>query len=209
MNLQILPLAITMMAGPQIMSAIVLVTGERPVKASAAFVAAVAAAAATSVGLAMLLFTAAGTSVDLSSESEPTTGATAGQLVLVGLLILLSIKTWVGRDKVTLPKWMGTLQQAAPGRAAKIGFMLILVMPTDVITCLTVGLNLVSNDLPYVAALPFLALTVLIAALPLLTFAIFRRRAEVFMPKVRTWMTGNAWAVNVFVYALFIFLILS
>ena len=40
MNLQILPLAITMMAGPQIMSAIIFVTTSGAVKLSAAFLAA-------------------------------------------------------------------------------------------------------------------------------------------------------------------------
>lgn len=34
MNAEVLPLGITMMAVPQIMSAIVLVTGERPVRTS-------------------------------------------------------------------------------------------------------------------------------------------------------------------------------
>ena len=53
MNLQILPLAITMMAGPQIMSAIIFVTTSRPVKLSAAFLAAVAIAA--TVGVAIFL----------------------------------------------------------------------------------------------------------------------------------------------------------
>jgi small neutral amino acid transporter SnatA (MarC family) len=34
MNLQILPLAITMMAGPQIMSAIIFITARKPLKLS-------------------------------------------------------------------------------------------------------------------------------------------------------------------------------
>ena len=39
MNQAILPLAITMMAGPQIMSAIIFVTASKPVKVSASFIA--------------------------------------------------------------------------------------------------------------------------------------------------------------------------
>ena len=38
MNLAILPLAITMLAGPQIMSAIIFVTSTKPVRISAAFI---------------------------------------------------------------------------------------------------------------------------------------------------------------------------
>jgi small neutral amino acid transporter SnatA (MarC family) len=39
MNEAILPLAITMMAGPQIMSAIIFVIASKPVKVSASFIA--------------------------------------------------------------------------------------------------------------------------------------------------------------------------
>ena len=52
MNTDILPLAITMMAGPQIMSAIVFVTSGRAVKNSTAFVLGVLLA--TTIGLAAL-----------------------------------------------------------------------------------------------------------------------------------------------------------
>jgi hypothetical protein len=43
---------------------------------------------------------------------------------------------------------------------------------------LTVGVNLKHNEASPVAALPFIAATLLIAALPLLLFLLFRRRAQ-------------------------------
>jgi small neutral amino acid transporter SnatA (MarC family) len=52
MNVEILPLALTMMAGPQIMSAIIFVTHERAVPISTAFVAGVALATAVGVSIA-------------------------------------------------------------------------------------------------------------------------------------------------------------
>jgi len=51
MDLQILPLAITMMVGPQIMSAIIFVTTPRAVRVSSAFLLGVAVA--TTVGVAI------------------------------------------------------------------------------------------------------------------------------------------------------------
>ena len=51
MSLQILPLAITMMLGPQIMSAIIFDTTSKPVKLSAYFLAAVAIAATVGVAI--------------------------------------------------------------------------------------------------------------------------------------------------------------
>jgi small neutral amino acid transporter SnatA (MarC family) len=59
MNVEILPLAITMMAGPQIMSSIIFVTNDRAVPVSLAFVAGVAIVVPLGVsgaaGLASLL----------------------------------------------------------------------------------------------------------------------------------------------------------
>ncbi|GAA3371992.1 hypothetical protein GCM10017744_101710 [Streptomyces antimycoticus] len=50
-NLQILPLAVTMMAGPQIVAAVILVTTARPVRVSLAFL--LGAAVATAAGVAL------------------------------------------------------------------------------------------------------------------------------------------------------------
>jgi hypothetical protein len=52
-------------------------------------------------------------------------------------------------------------------------------------------------------------LTVLIAALPILAYLLFRRRAEAAMPKVRDWMNANSWLVNIIVFGIFIILILG
>ena len=57
--------------------------------------------------------------------------------------------------------------------------------------------------------MPFIAATILIAALPVLAFLLFRRRAQRVMPKVRDWMNTNSWLVNIIVYVIFILLILS
>jgi uncharacterized protein involved in cysteine biosynthesis len=49
---------------------------------------------------------------------------------------------------------------------------------------------------------------VLVAALPLLLFELFHRRAQQLMPKVRDWMNTNSWLVNIIVCVVFIALIL-
>ena len=59
------------------------------------------------------------------------------------------------------------------------------------------------------AALPFIVVTVLVAALPLLLYLLFHRRAQRLLPKVRDWMNTNSWLVNIIVYVVFILLILS
>jgi Sap, sulfolipid-1-addressing protein len=56
---------------------------------------------------------------------------------------------------------------------------------------------------------PFIALTGLIAALPLLGYLAFRRRAERAMPKVGDWMGSHSWLVNIVAACVFIVLIMT
>jgi Sap, sulfolipid-1-addressing protein len=71
------------------------------------------------------------------------------------------------------------------------------------------GVNLQHHGDDLIAAVPFLALTLLIAALPLLANLLLGRRAKEAMPKVRDWMTSNSWLVNIIVLGIFDALILS
>ena len=208
MHLQILPLAITMMAGPQIMSALVLTTSKRAIANSLAFVAAVALTATAGVFLYSLIGQVLDGALGLHDQSGPTALAEAIQIVLVGGLILLAIKSFRGRATASQPKWMYSLVNATPKRAFILGTTLIFLMPTDIMVMLTVGVNLASNDLSLLDAWPFLLLTTTIAALPLIAYLLFYRRAQALMPKVRDWMDSHSWLINIFVYVLFIYLIL-
>ena len=204
MNLQVLPLAITMMAGPQIMAAIIFVTAPKALRISLPFVAGVAIA--TTVGVAITTFLAS-----LLSLGDPSDSGSTGhiiQYVLVGLLVALAVKNYLGRETAEPPRWLGALQQADARRAFITGLLVILLMPSDLIIMFTVGTNLAQNNAGLVAALPFIGATVLVAALPLLFFVLFHRRAQRFMPKVRDWMNNNSWLVNIIVCGVFIALIL-
>jgi hypothetical protein len=208
LNVEILPLAITMMAGPQIMSAIIFVTSDRAVPVSLAFVAGVAIAVAVGVAGAAGIASLLGDSVSLGDDSETGSAGTIVQIALVALLIAGAIKNFVGRETVEPPKWLGKLQTADPKQAFRTGLLVILIMPSDVIIMLTVGLNLEHSGSSLSDALPFVAATVLIAALPLIGFLIFHRRARRAMPKLRDWMNANSWLVNIIVCCIFIVLIL-
>jgi Sap, sulfolipid-1-addressing protein len=206
-DLKVLPLAITMMAGPQIMADIIFVTSKRPVRIDGAFVLAVAIAATAGTAIAAGLVSLLG--LDLGSESDSGSAGTIIEVALVGLLILASIKNVVRRETIEPPKWLGALQQADARKAFVTGLLVILLMPSDIVVMLTVGTRLEHTDSSFIDAIPFLAATVLVAALPLLTYLLFRRRAQAAMPKARDWMNSNAWAVNIIVYAIFIVLILA
>jgi len=207
MNLAVLPLAITMNAGPQIMSAIIFVTASKPLKLSAYFLAGVVIAVTAGVTVTYTLASVLGNSVSLGDPSDSGSIGNIIQYVLVGLLVLLAIRSYLGRETSEPPRWLGAMQNAKPTTAFTTGLLLLSVFPSDLMILLTVGINLAQHDAGLVAALPFIGATILIAALPALSYLLFRRRAERAMPKVRDWMNTNSWLVNIIVYVIFILLI--
>jgi hypothetical protein len=209
MNLAIIPLAITMNAGPQIMSALIFITASKPLKLSAAFLAGVVIAVTVGVTITYTLATALGNSISLGDSSDSGSLGNIIQYVLVGLLIFLSIKSYVRRETSEPPRWLGALQNAKPRTAFTTGLLLLSVFPSDFVVLLTVGMNLAQNNASLLAAVPFVAATIFIAALPLLFYLLFHRRAQRAMPKVRDWMNANSWLVNIIVYVIFILLILA
>lgn len=206
MSLDILPLAITMMAGPQIMSAIVFVTHDRAVRVSLAFLAGVLVA--TTVGVTIMRGITGLLGGTISGGSESTVGKVV-QVVLVLLLVAASLKNFIKRDTIEPPRWLGGLLGASTGKAFVLALALISLMPSDLMVMLTVGVNLETNDQPVSAAVPFILATLLVASLPLLFYLVFHRRAVRTMPKVRDWMNSNSWLLNIIVCAIFIVLILG
>lgn len=198
-----------MMAGPQIMSAIIFITALKPLRLSAAFIAGAAIGSTVGLIVTYTIATLLGNTISLGDASDSGSIGHIIQYLLVGLLVFLAIKNVVRRETIEPPAWLGTLQNAKPRTAFWTGLLLLSVFPSDFIVLVTVGVNLVQNDASFLAAMPFLALTILIAALPALFYLLFHRRAQRMMPKVRTWMNTNSWLVNVIVYVIFIWLILG
>jgi hypothetical protein len=207
MSLAVIPLTFTTNAGPQIMSAIIFVTASKPLKLSTYFLAGVVIAVSVGVTVTHALATQLGTGVSLGDSSNSGSLGDIIQYLLVGLLIFLSIKNYLGRETIEPPRWLGALQNAKPGTAFTTGLLLSIV-PSDFIILMRVGINLAQHNSPLLAALPCLAATICIAALPTLFYLLFHRRAERALPKVRDWMNTHSWLVNIIVYVVFILLIL-
>ncbi|WP_326687294.1 MULTISPECIES: GAP family protein [unclassified Streptomyces] len=208
-GLKILPLAITMMAGPQIMSAIIFVTARDAVRVSLGFLAGVTVGVLAGVAAMMGIATALGSGVDLGNSKDRGSVGHIIQYALVGLLALAALRNWRHRKTVTPPKWLHSLMSADPRQALRTGLMVILLMPSDLMVMLTVGVHLDQARGSYLDALPFIALTVVIAALPLLVRLAAGHRAADAMPKIRDWTNTHSWLVNILVCALFIALIMT
>jgi hypothetical protein len=204
-SLTVLPLAFVMNAGPQIVSAIFLATSQNARRNSVTFLIGVAIATTTGTALALLVIEAFG-------SDEPSAQASTNDPIdyaIIALLLFLVVRVYLRRKATKPPAWMGKLQSATPGFAFKLGLLLYSLMPTDIITMFSVGGYLALRDASLWQALPFIGATVLLAGIPLLILLLMGARAEVVLPKIRTWMTTNAWIVNEVVIVFFLVMSIS
>jgi threonine/homoserine/homoserine lactone efflux protein len=197
--LTLLPMAFVMIAGPQILSVIFLATSGNWRQNCAAYIAGAALSITLVVTVAFFL---------LDGVSDRTSNDTVYVVVLV-LLLGAMVHTFLTRKTAEPPKWMGRLQTATPAFSFKLGFLLLGVFPTDILTSLAVGSYLAAHGDPWWHYLPFVALTLLLLASPALLLLAFGERAERFLPRVREWMHTNSWVVNEIVILLFVGLTIS
>lgn len=203
--LAVLPLALTMNLGPQILTAIALVTTRDPVKKSFYYLAAVLLAATSVTLISFFVFGM------LKTHQQTGAKTTTGHVldyVFVGLLAILAVRVFLKRKEIEKPKLLSRIQEADSRQVFTVGLMLYSFFPTDLVSCLTVGSYLASQKMHFYAAFPFLALTLLIAALPVLSYLMFEKQAKAVMPKVQEWLDSHAWIVNEAVIVFFICMIL-
>ena len=192
---KILPMAFVMIAGPQILSAIFLATTENWRRNSAAYV------AGASLSITLIVTIAYFASSGASDE-----GASSDTLYVVVLVLLVgaALNTYLTRKTAKPPQWMGKLQTASPKFSFRLGFLLLGVFPTDILTSFAVGSYLAGHDDPWWHLLPFLLLTVLFLALPALLILALGQRAQAFLPRARDWINANSWVVSEVVIVFFI-----
>jgi hypothetical protein len=196
--LTVLPLAFVMVAGPQILSSFFFATSDRWRSTSAAYV----LGAAVSIGIIVTLaFVLALGASDSSSDTI--------YYIVLALLLFGVVHTFRARKTAEPPAWMGKLQTATPRFAFRLGFLLLGVFPSDLITSVSVGGYLAAEDDPLYYALGFYILTLLLLALPALAVWAIGKRAEAALPKVRDWMNNNSWIVNEVVLLLFVAIVIS
>jgi hypothetical protein len=199
-----LPLAFVMIAGPQIISSFFFATSERWRADSGAYV---LGAAVSLIGIITIAYFVTkgvkGGFGDSDSKSRTL------DYVIVGLLLVAMAFVFHGRKQTEPPKWMGRLQTATPRFTFTLGFLLLGVFPSDLITSLVVASHLANHNDPWWHALPFVLLTLILLALPALAVAAMGERAERLLPKIRDWMNTNSWIISEVVLVFFIVIVLS
>jgi hypothetical protein len=103
MNLAILPLAVTMLAGPQIMSAIIFITSAKPARNSLAFIIGVGLATTVGVTIVYIAVTLLGGGGSLGDPSDKSSIGNVIQYLLVGVLVVLAVKSYVRRETAEPP----------------------------------------------------------------------------------------------------------
>jgi hypothetical protein len=193
-------LAFVKIAGPQILSAIFLATSEKWQRNTAAYLAGAALSITLIVSLAYLL-----------SSGAPREGGSNDTLDVIVLVLLVAagVHVFLTRKKAEPPKWMGKLQTANPGFSFRLGFLLLGVFPTDILTSVAVGTYLAAHHDSWWHVLPFVGLTLLLLGLPALLLLVMGQRAQAFLPKARHWMTTNSWVVNEIVLVFFVVIVLN
>lgn len=192
--LTILPLAVVMVAGPQILSAIFLATSENWRQNSALFVFGAFLSITLIVTLAYVF--------DIGTIRRRNPSDTR-YLIVLGFLSLAMVHVYLNRHESKPPSWMGKLEAASPQFSFRLGFLLLGFFPTDLFTSIAVGSYLAGRGAPWTDCLGFILLTLLLLALPSLILTTFGERVETFLPKARNWMNSHAWIVNEIVILIF------
>jgi cytochrome c biogenesis protein CcdA len=195
-----IPLAFVMIAGPQILTAIFLATSEKWAGNSAALVAGAALSITVTVTLAFLLSDGA---------SKQGASSNAVDIVIMVLLLAAGLHTFLTRKTSKPPKWMGKLEEETPKGALKLGFLLLGVFPTDILTSIAVGGSVAAHHETWFGVLPFVVMTLLFLGLPALCVLLLGEKAKAALPKIRDWMNNNSWIVSECVIGLFVVITIS
>ena len=103
----------------------------------------------------------------------------------------------------------GETGEEKPKGAFKLGFLLLGVFPTDILTSIAVGGSVAAHHHSWFEVLPFVLMTLLFLGLPALCVLLLGEKAKKALPKVRDWMNNNSWIVSECVIGLFVIITAS
>ncbi|WP_405428712.1 GAP family protein [Micromonospora sp. NBC_00617] len=202
--LPVLPLAVVMVAGSQLVVAVFLASSDRPRAASLGFLAGAGLVVAVGVTVSWLLTRLlGGLATDASAAASRIDRGPAIDLVVLALLVCLALVVWLRRNRSGPPRWLGSVGHADPRWASRMGALLFVVTPTDDLIMATVGATVARHNLPWWHLVPFVLLTVLLLAVPLLALVLLGQKAARVLARMRKWAEGHSWIVNETVIAFF------
>jgi threonine/homoserine/homoserine lactone efflux protein len=134
-----------------------------------------------------------------------TTVASWAELVLGVLLLVLAGQQWRVRptpgELLESPRWTSAVDRLTAGRAGGVGLVLSTANPKNFLVCVAAGATIAAGDLGGAQAgwsvVVFTAIAVSTVAVPVLGYAVGRRRMVGPLDSLRRWLTVHSRAVTV------------
>ncbi|SBT37123.1 GAP family protein [Micromonospora auratinigra] len=200
--LTVLPMAIVMVAGPQLISAVFLAASRDPRRSSLAYLA--GAALGTLVALTVWYGVFRAVRHTAGNGTKDSGSRHLIDWIVLALLVVLMVIVFLRRKRNQPPSWMVKLEDPRPAFAFGLGALLFVAMPSDEVTMASVAGSLAGHDKPWWHLLPFLVLTVLLLALPLLAVVLLGQRAARTLPRLRDWANAHSWIISEIVILIFV-----
>lgn len=203
-DISIIPLALTVMLGPQILVGMLLITRQDAIRSSLIY----SVAVASTLMLTTFIYYAIATYTGIHKIEIGNKPILKYFLVL--LFVFLIIRSILNRNNITEPpKWMKSIKTASLSRIFILGFSLIAFMPTDIIVSFSVGSLLTNSESPYLDFLPFFSAVLLITFSPMLLYFLLGKNRTNYLKKVNKWLNTNGYMINVIVLVYFITLLVN
>jgi threonine/homoserine/homoserine lactone efflux protein len=196
----LLPLAVGVAISPvPIIAVILMLLAPKAGGTSAGFLAGWVVGIVATTTVFLLL---AGT-LDLGSSGEPSAAASWVKLVLGALLLLLAVQQWRSRpapgSEPALPKWMTAIDGFTAGKATGLGLALSAVNPKNLLMCIAAGSTIAGGSLSAGGDVAAVAVFTLLAAstvtVPVVAYAVGRKRMAGPLESLRGWLTAHDVAV--------------
>jgi threonine/homoserine/homoserine lactone efflux protein len=152
------------------------------------------------VGTVVLLVSSG---ADASESGQPADWVNVLKIVLGLLLLLVAVRQWRGRphagEEATMPKWMQTIDQFRPPRAAGLAILLSAVNPKNLL--LVVGAAAAIAQTGTSAGSQAVALAVFVAigtvgpAAPVAIYLAMGERSKRVLDELKAWMSQNNAAI--------------
>jgi threonine/homoserine/homoserine lactone efflux protein len=154
------------------------------------------------VGATTVFLLLAGT-LDQGSSSEPSAASSWIKLALGALLLVLAVRQWRSRPKPgaepTLPKWMTAIDTFTAGKAVGLGLALSAVNPKNLLMCVAAGTTIAAGGLSTGQVVGSVAIFTVLAAstvaVPVVGYAVGRKRMAGPLESLHTWLTAHNGAV--------------
>lgn len=189
----VIPFAIGVFASPlPVIIAILMLFAPHPHRISGIYI----ATWTSGVVLATLVFTGL---AGLLEEQDGSGWGAWVKVVLGVLLIAAAIKGWLGRSATESPSWLSTVMNAEPRQAVKLGVLLSVANPKELLMAAGAGIALGTSQQPLTTqAVAFVVFIVIGASSvfgPLLIFVAGGDASLRGLEKAREWLERNSVAV--------------